>query len=66
MLASAIKGQTTYHSNPSPTDSVVVTSYSQSGTTLRRIPILCRITQDYPDRQTEMGLGDKKGTPREE
>jgi hypothetical protein len=27
---------------------------------------LCCITRDYPNRQTEKGLGKKKGTPRKE
>jgi hypothetical protein len=43
--------------------SVVNTGHHQSATTLRHIYTLCRIKQDHPNRQTERGLGMKKGTP---
>jgi hypothetical protein len=42
--------------------SMVDTGYCQSGTTLRRIGMLCHVKQHHPNRQTWKGLGRKKGT----
>jgi hypothetical protein len=66
MVASIRKGRTTYDSNPSPTASVVLTSHSQSGTTLRYICMLCCVTQEHPNRQTFKGMGKEKCTPWKE